>query len=511
MSRQRKPRRREPGRREPGRRAPRSRANGHDTGRRRGFSVRSRILVSILAVTAIGLAAAGVASFLVQRERMLASVDAQLLHTVTELTAVASEATTSGTPDTVETLLRSAMQEMIPVADESVLALVNGDPAFIPATTLPFRLDKDAAFVKRVVSEAHPTNAVMGTAHTTLGTLRYIIIPVAFDGDSNHGLYVAAYNLDSVLAGVADSFQTYIVVALIALLLVGFVAWFVAGRLLRPIRLLRKAAAENTATNLSGRIPVIGRDDLSELTTTINGMFERLENAFSSQRQLIDDVGHELKTPITIIRGHLELLDAENRTDVDATKVLAIDELDRMSALVSEISLLAESGTPQFIERQDTDIEALTVSVAAKASALDPAREWDVESRADGTVFVDAGRLTQAWLQLASNAAKYSTAGTRISLGSARETTRSGEWLLLLVRDRGPGIPAEAQERIFERFGRLETSRGADGSGLGLAIVSAIAAAHGGSVSLTSSAGTGSVFTIRIPVGLSTQGREGGQ
>ena len=467
--------------------------------------------MSILAVTAIGLAASGIASYLVQRERMLASIDEQLLHTVTELTAVASEGTGSETPDTVETMLRAAMQQMIPAAEESVLGLVNGDPAFIPATKLPFRLDQDPAFVKRIVSEAHPTRAVMGTAHTTVGVLRYIIVPVAFDGDSNRGLYVAAYDLDAVLAGVADSFQTYIVVALIALLLVGFVAWFVAGRLLRPIRLLRKAAAENTATNLSARIPVIGRDDLSELTTTINGMFERLENAFSRQRPLIDDVGHELKTPITIIRGHLELLDAGSRADVDATRALAIDELDRMSALVSELSLLAESGTPQFIERQETDIGALTGSVAAKAGALDPAREWGVESRADGTVFVDAGRLTQAWLQLASNAAKHSTPGAPIALGSSREAARTGEWLLLTVRDRGPGIPVEAQERIFERFGRLETNRGEDGSGLGLAIVSAIATAHGGTVSLSSARGEGSAFTIRVPIDPAPPDSEGGR
>lgn len=467
--------------------------------------------MSILAVTAIGLAASGVASYLVQRERVLASVDEQLLRTVTELTAVASEGTGSETPDTVEALLRAAMQQMIPAADESVLGLVNGNPAFIPATTLPFRIDGDPALVKRIVSEAHPSRVVTGTARSTVGTLRYIIVPVAFEGDTDRGLYVAAYDLDAVLAGVADSFRTYIVVALIALLLVGFVAWFVAGRLLRPIRLLRKAAAENTATNLSGRIPVTGRDDLSELTTTINGMFERLENAFSSQRRLIDDVGHELKTPITIIRGHLELLDAGSRADVDATKALAIDELDRMSALVSEISLLAESGTPQFIERQDTDIDTLTSSVAAKAGALDPTREWVVESRAHDMAFVDAGRLTQAWLQLASNAAKHSTAGGRISLGSERVTTRTGEWLLLMVRDSGPGIPAEARERIFERFGRLEASRGAEGSGLGLAIVSAIATAHGGTVSLTSAEGEGSVFTIRVPIDLPGQDGEDGR
>ncbi|HEU4849760.1 MAG TPA: HAMP domain-containing sensor histidine kinase [Terrimesophilobacter sp.] len=467
--------------------------------------------MAILAATAIGLAASGIASYLVQRQRVLASVDEQLLQTVVELKAVASEADSSTTPDTVETVLRAAMQQLVPSPDESVLGLIDGSPALIPSISLPFRIDADPLLLKRITAEAHPTNVVMGTAHSTAGTLRYIIIPVSFDDDPHEGLYVAAINLDAVLTDVLDSFGTFLVVALIALLLIGLVVWFVAGRLLRPIRLLRRAAAANTAMNLSGRIPVTGRDDLSELTETINRMFERLEEAFSSQRRLIDDVGHELKTPITIIRGHLELLDSEKRDDVDAVKALAIDELDRMSVLVSQISLLAESGTPQFIDRHETDLDALTSAVVTKASALDPAREWVVESRATGTALVDTGRLTQAWLQLAGNAAKYSTEGTTISLGSRRETTRTGEWLLLFVRDVGPGIPVDAQGEIFERFHRLEASRGSDGSGLGLAIVSAIAAAHGGTVTLASAEGEGSLFTIRIPIEPSPQEDEDGQ
>lgn len=481
--------------------------------RRRGFSVRSRIIVAILAATAIGLAASGIASYLVQRQRVLSSVDDQLLQVVVELQAVASDSETSTTPDTetpgmVEATLRSAMQRIIPSQNESVLGLIDGVPAFIPSSSLPFRVDDDPAFLKRIVAEAHPTNVVMGTAKSTMGTLRYIIIPVSFEGDPQEGLYVAAIDLDAVLTDVLDSFRTFVVVALIALLLIGLVVWFVAGRLLRPIRILRKAAAENTATDLSGRIPVTGRDDLSELTETINRMFERLEDAFSSQRQLIDDVGHELKTPITIIRGHLELLDAKKRDDVDAVRALAIDELDRMSTLVSQISLLAESGTPQFVERQETDVDALTNSVATKARALDPAREWVVESLATGSWILDSGRITQAWLQLAGNAVKYSTKGTTISLGSAREVTRTGEWLLLSVRDAGPGIPTQAQGAIFDRFQRLESSRGSEGSGLGLSIVSAIAAAHGGTVTVRSAEGDGSLFTIRIPAGSRSQENE---
>lgn len=481
---------------------------GGDVGRRRGFSVRSRIIVAILAVTAIGLAASGIASYLVQRQRVLAAVDEQLLQTVVELQSVASDTDTATTPATVDETLRATMQRLIPSPNESVLGLVDGKPAFVPSSTLPFRIDDDPALVTRVVAEAHPTNVVMGTATSTLGTLRYIIIPVHFDGDPHEGLYVAAIDLDAVLTDVLDSFQTYLVVALVALLLIGLVVWFIAGRLLRPIRILRKAAAENTAMDLSRRIPVTGRDDLSELTETINRMFERLDNAFTSQRQLIDDVGHELKTPITIIRGHLELLDTTRRGDVDIVRELAIDELDRMSVLVSQISLLAESGTPQFIERHEADIDALTNAVAAKARALDPAREWVVEHLASGTWVLDSGRITQAWLQLAGNAAKYATKGTTISLGSRREVTRTGEWLLLSVRDTGPGIPVEAQSAIFERFQRLETSRGSEGSGLGLSIVAAIAAAHGGTVTLASAQGEGSLFTIRIPSGPTPQESE---
>lgn len=467
---------------------------------RRTLSVRSRIVVSILAVTALGLAASGVASYLVQRERVLASVDEQLLSLVPELKTIAAGTTTSQPPATVDALLQAAMRQMIPTANESVLGFVNGKPSLIPASALPFRIDTDEALVKRIVSEANRTNVVIGTAKSSFGTVRYLIVPVSVAGDSSTGLYVAAVDLDSVLGAVADSFLTYIVVALLALVLVGLVAWLVAGRLLRPIRLLRDAAAANTASSLSERIPVTGHDDVSDLTATINDMFDRLESSFTSQRRLIDDVGHELKTPITIIRGHLELLDTASAAEVETTRELAIDELDRMSRLVSEISLLAESGTPQFVELAEVDVAALTSAIAAKAGGLDPGREWRVEAGATGSVRMDARRITQAWLQLADNAVKYSPAGAPITIVSERAEGRTGEWLLLSVMDAGPGVPADAQERIFERFGRLESSRGAEGSGLGLAIVSAIAKAHGGSVTLSSGSGQGSTFTIRIPI-----------
>ena len=268
-------------------------------------------MVAILVVAALGLAASGVASYLVQRKGALATVDAQLLHTVPTLKAIAAGETT-GTPVTsVDPVLRLAMQHVVPGSNESMLGFIDGKPALVPAVNLPFRIDKDSALVARIVSEANPTRVVIGTAKSPLGTLRYLIIPVRVAGDPNTGLYVAAYDLDAELGQVADSFQTYARVALIALALLGLVAWFVAGRLLRPIRLMRDVAVgSSTAAELTERIPVTGRDDVSELAAAINAMFDRLQDSSRSQRRLLNDVGHELKTPITIIRGHLELLDA---------------------------------------------------------------------------------------------------------------------------------------------------------------------------------------------------------
>lgn len=468
--------------------------------KRRSVSVRTRILLAILAITAIGLAGSGAASYLVQRERALATVDAQLSRSVPELRAIAAEQASGEPPASVSTVLRAAMGQLVPSENESMLGLVDYVPAFVPGGRLPFHIEDDPALVKRIVSEASATNVVRGTSKSSAGTLRYVIVPVTVSGDQQLGLFVAAFDLDAVLGGVAQSFLSYLGVALVALALIGLVAWFVAGRLLRPIGLLRDAATANSGADLFVRIPVSGHDDVSELAVAINGMFDRLENVFTSQRRLIDDVRHELKTPITIIRGNLELLDAGNAADIEATRAVALDELERMNGLVSELSLLAESDAPDFVEVAPVDVAALAAAVAVKARALDPDRAWSVAADAEGTWLLDEGRITQAWLQLADNAAKYSTKGAPIVIGSDIVARGGGgRWLQLWVRDGGPGIPVDARTRIFERFGRLESSRGAEGSGLGLAIVLAIAEAHAGTVVLSSEPGHGSTFTIQLP------------
>jgi two-component system OmpR family sensor kinase len=347
--------------------------------------------------------------------------------------------------------------------------------------------------IARVVSEVSDGSVRIGTALSPLGELRYIATPVDVAGSAESGIYLVAVNVESELAELHSAFSIFAVVAGASLVVIGLVGWFVAGRLLSPIRSLRRAASRITANELHERIPVVGNDDVSELTATINDMLERLDLALTGQRQLLDDVRHELKTPITILRGHLELLDSADSVEVDATRALAIDELDRMAGLVDDIEALAESHSSVPV-RVLVDVADLTEEVFAKATGYS-GREWKLTEVTQTIFSVDPARITQAWLQLIDNAVKYSPDGSRIEIGSHS----TDESVQLWVSDNGPGIPDGAEERIFERFGRADTGRGIRGSGLGLPIVNNIALSHGGRVTLESTA-AGSRFAIIIPV-----------
>lgn len=453
-------------------------------------SVRSRILASMLAVAAAGMLVAGATAYLVQRERILGAVDDRLASAVDEVSFIVSD--TPGA--TLDEALAAIVQRLRPGTDETAFALTPAGTALVPGGSIDFRLEQDTAFVDRVLEETTAQGSVRGTAQTTERLVRYIAVPVGTEDDAARGVFVFAIDLDSTLAPLTDAFRTFAVVALISLVVVGLVGWFVSGRLLAPIRRLRETAARITASDVSERIEVSGNDDVSDLAGTVNGMLDRLDGALTGQRQLLDDVGHELKTPITIVRGHLELLDPDDARDVAATRALAIDELDRMSGLVKDIADLAQAQRPLVLRPEPTDITALTERVRAKALALSPAHQWVIARSAPGIAVVDPERLTQALLQLAANAVAHGGASV-IELGSERLGDRLRVWL----RDDGVGIPLSSQEIIFERFRRGATGRGSSGSGLGLAIVSAIARAHGGTVAVTSLPGAGATFTLDIP------------
>jgi two-component system OmpR family sensor kinase len=271
-------------------------------------------------------------------------------------------------------------------------------------------------------------------------------------------------------------------------------AWLTAGRLLRPIRDVRRTALMISDTDLTRRIDITGHDDVSELARTFNAMLDRLEEAFATQRDFLNDAGHELRTPVTIVRGHLELLDAYDPQDVTETRALLLGELDRMSRLVEDLVLLARAQRPDFLRPAAVDVELLTDEVFDKARALGE-RQWRIDQRARAIISADSQRLTQALVQLAENAVKFTGPGDVVAIGSSANASVVRFW----VRDSGLGVAAVDAERIFERFRRGHDAHRAEGSGLGLAIVRAVAEAHGGRAWVESPPGAGATFLLEIP------------
>lgn len=358
----------------------------------------------------------------------------------------------------------------------------------------PFDVSADPELVAAVLESPR----ARGTLDTPAGPLRWEKIrALPPDGRGDAGWFVIGYFAESDEDTVASTLRTTALVSLVGLLAASTAAWWVAGRILAPVRLVRQTAAHITEEDLTRRIDVSGRDDIAALAEQFNSMLDRLEGAFTAQRRFVDDAGHELRTPITIVRGHLELMgeDPAERREVIR---LVTDELDRMGRIVEDLLLLAKAQQPDFLRPQEVSLAELSSDIDAKVRRLGD-RDWRLESVAEGTARLDPQRVTQAMAQLAANAVRHTEPGSVLRVGSAFGEDGA---VLFWVADQGPGIPPEEHGRIFERFSRGGgAARGDRGAGLGLAIVRAIAEAHHGRVNLRSEPGAGAVFTLVIPNG----------
>jgi signal transduction histidine kinase len=221
-------------------------------------------------------------------------------------------------------------------------------------------------------------------------------------------------------------------------------------------------------------------------------MLDRLQGAFDSQTRFLDDAGHQLRTPITIVRGHVELLD-DDPEQREADVALVLDELDRMDRLVADLRVLARSGRPDFLEPEDVELSQLVEEVARKAGALAD-RRWAVRTGPPARLRADRHRLTEALLNLVDNAVRATQPGDTVELGTAVHGATAELW----VRDTGCGIDPADVPHLFERGGNRVRHR-PGGTGLGLPIVAAIAAAHGGDVTATSVPGDGTCVRLLLP------------
>jgi len=318
-----------------------------------------------------------------------------------------------------------------------------------------------------------------------------------FTGGGQDGAVLIVQFTAEPRAQVDRSFGAIAWVALIGVLLSSGVAWLVAGQILAPVREVYRVARDIGEHDLTARVPVEGSDDIAAVATTFNQMLDRLEAVHATQQRFVDDAGHELRTPITIVRGHLELL-SEDPEERAATLRLVSEELDRMSRIVTDLLVLARAEQPDFVRLAACDIATLTLDIEAKAQMLGD-RRWQLMEVAEGVVPLDPQRVTQAVLQLAANAVQVTEDGDTIRIGSRFEGHGPERRLRLWVQDTGPGVAPADAERIFDRFTRGDSAGARRGSGLGLAIVRAITDGHGGSAWVDSVLGEGATFGIDVP------------
>ncbi len=477
------------------------------TDRRRTIGVRARILATVLLLAALGMAFAGSAFTLFERRQLIDRLDRTLTADVRQFSQdvdqFSQSADAGGTPSTVDDLLRSTMQHQVPTEGEVIAGFVDGRPAYVTEGERPFKIEQEHLLVAAVAALPADAPTTIRQVRLSSGPVRFAIVQFRVSGRPEVGSYMVVIGVQPVLDRLAASARQYAALSLIALVVIGLGGWIVAGRLLRPLQTLRRAAEAISHTDLTARIPVTGRDDVTQLTRTVNEMFDRLEQAFDTQQRFLDDAGHELRTPITIVQGHLEVLDVQDPDEVVATRALVMDELTRMGRLVNDLIVLAQAGRPDFVRFEPVDLDRFLRDVLDKAQGLAD-RVWVLDSTVTAVVLADAHRLTQAMLQLTDNAVRFTRPDDVIALGGVLSRGQVQLW----VRDTGPGVAPADAERIFARFGRGGGARGqTHNSGLGLSIVAGIAAAHGGSIELAQPGDhPGARFTLILPLTVVSRG-----
>jgi two-component system sensor histidine kinase MprB len=339
---------------------------------------------------------------------------------------------------------------------------------------------RDVAAKKRT---AYLTDTEVRNAH-----VRMLVEPY---GDGHVALQVMRPlgEVDSVLGRIRTLLLLLDAIGIAIAAVLGFL---VARAALGPVRRLTETAEHVSETkDLTSRIAVRGRDELSRLAGTFNTMLAALEESARAQRQLVTDASHELRTPLTSLRTNIELLlRHEDIEEPRRTQLLSnvLEQLDELTALVAAMVELAR-GEQQQLEPEDVRLDLLVADVVARAQRDRPHIRY-VTSLEESTVHGVPTRIERAVSNLLDNAAKWSPPEAVVDV-----SVRNGE---VAVRDHGPGIADEDLPFVFDRFYRAPSARGMPGSGLGLAIVKQVAEEHHGDVGAEQPADGGTRMRLRL-------------
>jgi two-component system, OmpR family, sensor kinase len=461
-------------------------------------SLRFRIPATAMAVFAISLAVASVLAYelLLQDGRrdinvVIAREQQRFERSMTELLAEAGE----NDPDASATeALRAAVRRYLQLNPSTasywtIVRFEEGPP--LAAANGPPQLEP----LYRSGQLPEGPLGLRQTLYTAAGDIQTSSVPIRF-GDET----VATLQIVSPLAPVREEARqaAWLVAAAagLSLLLGGVLLTASLWRSLTPLQALAATARTTELRSFGARVEVPDtEDEVGQLATEFNTMLDRLDAASAAQDTFMASIGHELRTPITIARGHLEVLRTTDRADpvaLEDTIAIVQDELQRMGRLVDDLMAIARAGMDDLVRPRELDLVGWFEELEVKLAGLDRLGQVRIEPPPPVELRADPDRLAQAVLNLITNAQQHTPPGTTIRISAATERG----WVVLAVSDDGPGIPPAIRDEVFEPFvraGEVPTS-----TGLGLTVVRAVVDAHGGEIVLGSD-DHGTRVELRLP------------
>ena len=480
----------------------------------RTWSLRSRLTLGIVLLSAIGFFAASLATQTLLKGYLIKEVDNQLAVITSgtfariEQSGIAHEVNEERRGDDGQKPLGQGVgSPLTRIPTSASLTLLDAQGTVVGGIGGDFNTtsinDNLAGLLPEEVSE-HGDKPF--TLHAPGPDFRVIARALP----NNAGTVVAAQSLRDLERTTSRLGFLFSLIGFVLLMLIAIAARTVIKVGLRPLEDAEKTAEEIAAGNYSARMPETNPGtEVGRLVTSLNSMLSRIEKSFSIQnesenklRRFVADASHELRTPITAIRGFSELHRQGAVTGEKETAELIgriEGESKRMGSLVEDLLLLARLDQAREMDSKPVDINKVVEDAVISARAAGPEHPVTLNSSSDEIFTLgDEARIHQVVANLLANARAHTPVGTPISV-SVKSTDAGVE---VVVADKGPGLSTEDQKRIFERFYRADSSRvrtGADGSGLGLSIVDAVMRAHGGSVSVESTPGEGATFKLLFP------------
>ena len=465
-------------------------------------SLRNRLTVGVLVLSAFGFAGAGFGAQALLQDYLIHQVDDQLLSVVG---GVADRLDQAGIANDDGDQAARAATPLNRVPTSISVTVLDPFGNLIGGIGGDFNSNKITDYVKGLLPGqvaafgSKPFTVEAPGADFRVATT---VLP------SSLGSVIVAQSLSDFDKTTHQITIVFLIIGGIVLLFIAFASRQVIKLSMKPLKKIEETAEQIAAGDLSARLENFEPDtEVGRLSTSLNTMLSRIEESFAARaesdsklRRFVADASHELRTPLTSIRGFAELHRQGAVPEGEKTKELISrieKESIRMGALVEDLLMLARIDQSRELDIADVDLSNLVQEVVSSAQAAGPDHPITSDIAGDIHTQADADKVYQVVTNLLANARAHTPAGTAIHVSTY--STQDGSYVS--VADKGPGLSAEDQAHIFERFYRVDTSRqrsSNDGSGLGLSIVDEVMKAHGGTVSVASELGKGATFTLHF-------------